>query len=735
MSDKGSVHETAEQRHARVLPSFAVRFVGHKLDCSLGKVDARELLAWPGSSLPSGHTARQLREQFVRRKRSHFERLWESEIGVKIVDEWRRALDDTERLRMITILTDEGAIERFPRMTLREVKESLRLSVADTLGVLAKLEALYWVALPGQSPTARRWAPTSWLEDVAVEEEFRESVRTTLEAPWITELEPNDLRFPSVNGEPFAQWMRHQVDKPKLPAAAVALCKRAIEAQKAPWARELESIAEAALETAKPGPGSDTTKKRWIAIFAARYGGQAGLELQGVGDRFGITSERVRQICDSILRSIAAHAVKAPALDRLLAAAARILPLTVDEADTQLVKFLGEGAGILAAMDFAQVLGQDSPVRAAFAKARTSTGYKPVQIVEATSDPASDWVNTALTHARRDCTFVGCTNFVRIAGFLALEKGVAQDLETLQSVFSKAPGYRMLDEESGWFTLADSENSAAASRVRKLMAVGPRSLDLDTIAAALMTDDRWFYRDGGRSMAIPPLHVFAELLAGWLWLSANRHHKYTLLTPIDGSDVLSKAEAAALHAINGHASVATRAEIAAHMMGTVGMSNMSVSFVLGSSPAFVKLDHAIYGIRGHAIPAEALIAARRRRHLEQLSSTSGAEDVVLDIDPTAPLRTTVTQSRSTDTPARRVVYLPSYLAEVVKGDFTHAGGQLPSIGVKQNLQIRHLSIAAAQLGIAPGDRFPIVFDVPNRTYDIPMGEVGTGVGAPHAQPT
>lgn len=236
MSDKRSVHEATEQKHARVLPSFAVRFVGQKLDCSIGKVDARELLAWPGSSLPSGHTARQLREQFVRRKRSSFEQLWDSQVGVKIVDEWRRALDDTERLRLVAILTDEAATERFPRMTLREVKEGLRLSVADTLGILAKLEALYWVAVPGQSPTSKKQAATTWLEDVAVDAEFRASVRNVLEAQWMAELAPNDLRFPAVNGEPFAQWMLQQLERPKLPAATVELCRRAIAAQKGAWA-------------------------------------------------------------------------------------------------------------------------------------------------------------------------------------------------------------------------------------------------------------------------------------------------------------------------------------------------------------------------------------------------------------------------------------------------------------------------------------------------------------------
>jgi hypothetical protein len=46
------------------------------------------------------------------------------------------------------IEAQEEAAPRLPAMTLRELKDGLRLSVADTLGVLAKIEALNWISIP-----------------------------------------------------------------------------------------------------------------------------------------------------------------------------------------------------------------------------------------------------------------------------------------------------------------------------------------------------------------------------------------------------------------------------------------------------------------------------------------------------------------------------------------------------------------------------------------------------------
>ena len=66
-------------RHARILPSFAVRFVGRSLKCSIGTINKNDLLAWSGA-LPSAYTTQEIRKQFIAVRRSTFEKLWEAPI-------------------------------------------------------------------------------------------------------------------------------------------------------------------------------------------------------------------------------------------------------------------------------------------------------------------------------------------------------------------------------------------------------------------------------------------------------------------------------------------------------------------------------------------------------------------------------------------------------------------------------------------------------------------------------
>lgn len=719
MSEPTTEAQGTGPKHSRLLPSFAVQFVTRPLTCTIGAVEPRELLAWNRSSLPSAATARDLREVFVKARRNRFGPIWDSPVNVRIPEDWRRALDDTERLRLLPIISREGAADKFPQLTLRELRSALRLPVADALGILAKIEAIYWIPKLGQLPRRRMGALEAPPADVHMEPDVAAQLHACLALKWVTELSPADLRFPHIEGQPPGSWLQAQAQKPVLSGNAHHLCQRLLEADQATWAQELADLAAAAVDGAHPRPGSAEARERWIAIFLARYGGARGLELQGVGDQFGITRERVRQICDATLASLRAQPAKAPALERLLSAAARVLPLSADDADVQLGRFLGEGAGIKAAVQFAELLGLQSPIRVALPMARTSAGYRPVPILEAAAAPAAAWMEAALTHARRDCTMLGCTNYVRIAGLLALEQGTAQDLDTLSGLFSMSPGYRLLDPTSGWFTLADSEHSAAAARVRKLLSVVEGSTGVDTIASALMTDDRWLYREAGRALALPPLHVLVELIGGWDWISANRHNKFTAKTPIDKAQVLSKAELATLEAIQALGGVATRAQVAEHLIGTMGMSNMSVSFVLASCSAFHKIEHAIYGVRGQDLPLEALIAARARRRLEQLTNGPVPAGPITEVDHSQPLRIIVSQSGSTVDARKRVVYLPAYFAGKIEGQFSHAGGQWCPITVGSMRQIRYLSQVAETLGVGPGEKFAIVFDVQRRTYEIP----------------
>ena len=76
-------------------------------------------------------------------------------------EEWRRALEDTERLRLLPIILREGAPDNFPHLTVRELRSELRLPVTDALGILAKIEAINRIPKLGRSPAAGwdHWRP------------------------------------------------------------------------------------------------------------------------------------------------------------------------------------------------------------------------------------------------------------------------------------------------------------------------------------------------------------------------------------------------------------------------------------------------------------------------------------------------------------------------------------------------------------------------------------------------
>ncbi|MGF6524984.1 sigma factor-like helix-turn-helix DNA-binding protein [Variovorax sp. PvP013] len=698
-------------RHARVVPSFMRPFVKSALPSVHGDVEAHELFNWQRQGLPSARFAAEMREMIVARRRASFDVIWNSPIGVRLTDEWHLATSGTERARLLALTRSAGFTQAFPSMTLRQVKDALKMPVAELLGLLARIEATYWV---GQPVGARMVALAPQVSpNVCVDDTFRAAVEDCLNAAWVKGLDIDDLRFPGVAGSALAPWLTQQIAKPSLSGFAHELCVRLIAAHKATWAEELEDLLRHALVDAGLRPDHAGLQRR-RELFLGRFAGLEGATLQAVADVHDLTRERVRQICEGLLASLRARPLALPALDRLFASASRVMPLSATAANEQLQRFLGEGAGIIAAIDFAKELGVAPPIQVVATRTSTSDGIRSIAMLDLAVEP-STWMRVALSEARRDCTFVGCTNFIRIAGILAIKEGVAQNEDTLRSLFERAPGFRILDAESGWFTLIDSDISAAAARMRKLMSVAVGSVEIDAVISALVTDDAWFYRDGaGRGLAMPPLHVMTALIGGWNWLTANAHNKYTPKATV-ARDALSPTEATIVSIIEEHGGAATRTEIAARLVVLGGVSNMAVSVALSSSPAIQKLEHSIYAIRGRPIPAQGLIDARRRREVEvgRNAPLEGAVDL------TCPYRFSVTQSASMEPLRRQVVYLPKFLLGKIYGTFAHKGESLPPINIKANSQqFFSLALSANKAGVAPGDRFDLVIDMPNQNYEI-----------------
>lgn len=702
--------ENIYPQHAGVLPSFAAKLIRKRLSCSFGKLEGDLLLAWRGP-LPGAHRAQEIRDKFILGRRNVFHEIWPMQVGVHVVEGWERVVDPLFRQRLASFLDTLVSRDQFPTLSLQDIKDGLHMRLSAVLEGLAKMEALYW----GAGEVQAVLAPSSDSAQPAVLQRVSEQwvlgVKIALRSGWIDSLAANDLRFESPANQPLGQWICKEIENAELPKNFIDLCDALVAADKCDWRTELNSVATHALRNSTRRPGSPAAAERWVSMFVHRYGGPRGTSLQEVGERFNVTRERVRQICDHVLEGIMSRPAMMPALDKLMAASARIAPMQFQEADQQLANLLGDGGGLEAALQFCEAIGRQTPAASIAVKTRSASGYEPVRLLQ-TGDDDLDWVNRALQFARKECRAVGCTNYLRVAGFLSLQEGKAVDADWLDGLFKGLPGFVQIEEAGGWFSLPSGEECAIAVRLRKLLSVATHDVGIDDLLTAISTDGRILV-DKDWALTLPPVHVLAKLIASWTWLHADGHNKYRAKEPIKVDDVLSELELIAFRVMLDNQEVVTRTDLYAVLVSEHGLSNVALSFALSNSPIFAKVEHGVYRINGRQLSIDGLIAARKRRFMEVNTVAP-----VAVVDPNTPLKIEVRQTGSASSIPRRVVYLPAAYRDCITGKFIHARGIWPPINVTPGMQVTKLADVADSAGIQPREIFELEVHLASRTYDL-----------------
>ena len=602
--------EVVKARHAEVVPSFCVRWLRRPLVSRIGDIASHELIRWerPGDLTVSMRD--NLRMQVIKRLRLKAEEVWGEPVNVYLEENWGDRLLPSER-NLIENLLHTCAVP-FHALALKQVKESVKQPLDRVLSILARIESTYWV--PPALSTAEQYVLRDRHEKVEIQldADERALANIALELPWVADVTATDLRFEFKGSGLASDWIREQLALPLASSRLPALVERLIGADKLTAAEEAREIATAAslqCQTKQPSQSF----QRWASMLMARHISATGpgLTLQEVGVAFSVTRERIRQVCEAMETVILERRSVAPALSRVLRIAARIVPCSVEEANDQLARYIGTGAGIEALVPWAKTLGQtEEVVRCEQGRVRLRGQLMEVKMVVLAG--ASQWTTYALRHASRDCSVMGCTNVMRVAGQLSLTEGLAPGQEPLKAALSAAQGFRWLDDDSGWFTLGDSTASAAATRVRKIVAVAHMAVGADQIAAAFASDDQWLYREESRAFATPPPHVLRELFLGWDFLKVVQKGRFEARSKVDLGSVLSPSEFQAVKVIEEHEGAACHFELKAGIMGTLGLTDIAVASMLGRSPIIVKFEHGIYTLRGRRVGDAAVDDARVR---------------------------------------------------------------------------------------------------------------------------
>ncbi len=199
-------------------------------------------------------------------------------------------------------------------------------------------------------------------------------------------------------------------------------------------------------------------------IVARHYGldGEGGANFQRIGDEFGLTRERVRQIVSESDPRSCLRPAGLPALDRVIAAIVAGLPApaAVIEAELQKRGLTSRAFRIEGIVGIAALLRRPAPFRV--------TDLEGERMVIASDYPRFPEVISAARQRVRRYGMASLRDCLPQGRNRGNER---RELNLLETVLSGQADFRWLQRGAGWFWFSDAANNRIASRIRKMLAV------------------------------------------------------------------------------------------------------------------------------------------------------------------------------------------------------------------------------------------------------------------------
>ena len=339
-------------------------------------------------------------------------------------------------------------------------------------------------------------------------------------------------------------------------------------------------------------------ERRMKEIVSCRYGfgPRPLMSLDSVGRRFGITKERVRQICTSYWDRQRSSSPSLPMLARVLSFVRELLPGLADSVESALTSaaLIQPGTSLETVAAVATAVGRHPE----FAVARVGKNRVAIR----TTDKGV--ITQAASMARKLVGRFGAATVEDIHARLGTSREPSRTRDLCGTILTSLNGFRWLEESSGWFWLSSAGRNSLRARIRKVLHVAPK-IRVSELRSAVRRD----YRCNG---VVPPTRVLLGLCRQLPechvegdWAVADTCSK--------AGEVLSGPERILVGVLLKHGPLCQR-HVLQRLAAESGMSGPVFWRTLTYSPVLSRYGRGVYGLPGAIVPpglVESLVRPRR----------------------------------------------------------------------------------------------------------------------------
>jgi hypothetical protein len=338
---------------------------------------------------------------------------------------------------------------------------------------------------------------------------------------------------------------------------------------------------------------------RNIEIVLMHYGcdGGGGTILQEVGEKFGITKERIRQICEKAVGRLKQLRARPSRLNAVLEMIGQNLP-----SDAATLEKLLQTQGFTRSVFKMEGLILICKL----------LGYPPsfdIEDVEgrrmAVHPQKVRMARRSIVHARKAVSQFGVATVLDLAAVLSEKLSTKITPEFVTRVLGSQLGFEWLDKEGGWFWFRNLPKNRVVSRVRKILSVS-EGIDVGELRTGIA-------RHHAMNGYAPPRRVLLELCKRLPYCVVEGNNIRSE-PPIDWKTALRGTELSMISVLKGHGPVIPRARFEQLCLG-MGMKRSTFYAYLGYSPVIERYGYSVYGIRGARIEpgiVESLIPHNQR---------------------------------------------------------------------------------------------------------------------------